>query len=135
MVGATSNEGFLVVFVSLILFCFSTVLNWLSARVLCTLHYFIITYIRLQLHSFKNLLFFRQQNYLVMFLLLVLCQWLLKHTMKVTLNALISFMCKKNSKDFLVHGQVTIVFVVSVGFLSVCLFVQSFSQPSLIRFR
>jgi len=34
----------------------------------------------------------------------------------------------------LVHGQVTIIFVVSVG-LSVCLFVvQSFSQPSLIRF-
>ena len=31
---------------------------------------------------------------------------------------------------FLVHGQVTIIFVVSV-----CLFVQSFSQPSLIRFR
>jgi len=37
-------------------------------------------------------------------------------------------------KVFLVHGQVTIIFVVSVG-LSVCLFVQSFSQPSLIRFR
>ena len=34
----------------------------------------------------------------------------------------------------LVHGQVTIIFVASVG-LSVCLFVQSFSQPSLIRFR
>jgi len=34
----------------------------------------------------------------------------------------------------LVHGQVTIIFVVSVG-LSVCLFVQSFYQPSLIRFR
>jgi len=36
----------------------------------------------------------------------------------------------------LVHGQVTIIFVVSVG-LSVCLFVClcSFSQPSLIRFR
>jgi len=31
----------------------------------------------------------------------------------------------------LVHGQMTIMFVVSVG-LSVCLFVQSFSQPSLI---
>ena len=30
----------------------------------------------------------------------------------------------------LVHGQVTIIFVVSV-----CLFVQSFSQPSLIRFQ
>jgi len=30
----------------------------------------------------------------------------------------------------LVHGQVTIIFVVSV-----CLFVHSFSQPSLIRFR
>ena len=34
----------------------------------------------------------------------------------------------------LVHGQVTIIFVVSVC-LSVCLFVQSFSQPSLIRFQ
>jgi len=34
----------------------------------------------------------------------------------------------------LVHGQVAIIFVVSVC-LSVCLFVQSFSQPSLIRFR
>ena len=34
----------------------------------------------------------------------------------------------------LVHGQVTIIFVVSVG-LSVCLFVQSFSQLSLIQFR
>ena len=34
----------------------------------------------------------------------------------------------------LVHGQVTIIFVGSVG-LFVCLFVQSFSQPSLIRFR
>jgi len=39
-------------------------------------------------------------------------------------------------------GQVTIIFVVSVGLpvclsvcLFVCLFVQSFSQPSLIRFR
>jgi len=35
---------------------------------------------------------------------------------------------------FLVHGQVTIIFVVSVC-PSVCLFVQTFSQPSLIRFR
>jgi len=34
------------------------------------------------------------------------------------------------SLGILVHGQVTIIFVVSV-----CLFVQSFSQPSLIRFR
>jgi len=37
----------------------------------------------------------------------------------------------------LVHGQVTIIFVVSVCLfvsLFVCLFVQSFSQPSLIRF-
>jgi len=33
----------------------------------------------------------------------------------------------------LVHGQVTIIFVVTVG-LSVCLFVQSFSQPSLTDF-
>jgi len=37
-------------------------------------------------------------------------------------------------KKMLVHGQVTIIFVVSVC-LCVCLFVQSFSQPSLIRFR
>jgi len=39
---------------------------------------------------------------------------------------------------FLVHGQVTIVFVVCVGLsvcLFVCLFVQSFSQLSLIRFQ
>ena len=38
---------------------------------------------------------------------------------------------------FLVHGQVTIIFVVSVClfFCSfVCLFMQSFSQPSSIRF-
>jgi len=35
------------------------------------------------------------------------------------------------STALLVHGQVTIIFVVSVC-LSVCLFVQSFSQPSLI---
>ena len=34
----------------------------------------------------------------------------------------------------LVHGQVTIIIVVSVC-LFVCLFVQSFSEPSLIRFR
>jgi len=33
--------------------------------------------------------------------------------------------------EFLLHGQVTIIFVVSVGF-SVYLFMQSFSQPSLI---
>ena len=40
------------------------------------------------------------------------------------------------SLQLLVHGQVTIIFVVSVGFcLFVCLFVQSFSQQSLIRFR
>jgi len=35
--------------------------------------------------------------------------------------------------NLLVHGQVTIIFVVSVGLsvcLSVCFFVQSFSQPS-----
>jgi len=41
-------------------------------------------------------------------------------------------------RKLLVHGQVTIIFVLSVGLsvgLSVCLFVQSFSQPSLIRFR
>ena len=36
-------------------------------------------------------------------------------------------------KPSLVHGQVTIIFVVFVC-LSVCLFVQSFSQPSSIRF-
>ena len=42
----------------------------------------------------------------------------------------------KNADELtlLVHCQVTIIFIVSVG-LSVCLFVQSFSQPSLIRFR
>jgi len=34
---------------------------------------------------------------------------------------------------FLVHGQVAIIIVVSIGFF-VCLFMQSFSQPSLIRF-
>ena len=41
-------------------------------------------------------------------------------------------------KTILVHGQVTIIFVVSVGLsvcFFVCLFVQSFSQPSLIRFQ
>jgi len=37
--------------------------------------------------------------------------------------------------DYIIGSrQVTIVFVVSVC-LSVCLFVQSFSQPSLVRFR
>jgi len=36
--------------------------------------------------------------------------------------------------SLLVHGQVTIIFVVSFC-LFVCLFVQSVSQPSLIRFR
>ena len=35
-----------------------------------------------------------------------------------------------NEPLFLVHGQVTIIFVVSV-----CLFVQSFSQSSLIQFQ
>jgi len=40
----------------------------------------------------------------------------------------------KSGFGFLVHSQVTIIFVVSVC-LSVCLFVQSFSQPSLIRLR
>jgi len=51
------------------------------------------------------------------------------------------FAAKDRTKDLssvqniiLVHGQVTIIFVVSVC-LFVCLFVQSFSQPSLIRFR
>jgi len=46
-----------------------------------------------------------------------------------------------NTTYLLVHGQVTISFVVSVCLsvylfvcLSVCLFVQSFSQPSSIRF-
>jgi len=38
------------------------------------------------------------------------------------------------SANLLVRGQVTIIFVVSVC-LSVCLFLRSFSQPSLIRFR
>ena len=41
---------------------------------------------------------------------------------------------RPTSVGFLVYGQVTIIFVVSVC-LSVCLFVQSFTQPSLIRFR
>ena len=41
--------------------------------------------------------------------------------------------CHVFTLQLLVHGQVTIIFV-SVC-LSVCLFVQSFSQPSLIRFR
>ena len=36
--------------------------------------------------------------------------------------------CVADVDIILVHGQVTIIFVVSVG-LSVCLFVQSFSQP------
>jgi len=40
----------------------------------------------------------------------------------------------KCSRAFLVNGQVTIIFVVSVC-LFVCLFVQSFSQSSLIRFQ
>jgi len=44
-------------------------------------------------------------------------------------------LCQLLQDHLLVHGQVTIIFVVSVC-LSVCLFVvQSFSQPSLIRFR
>jgi len=40
--------------------------------------------------------------------------------------------CSMERQKFLllVHGQVTIIFVVSV-----CLFVSSFSQPSLTRFR
>ena len=49
-------------------------------------------------------------------------------------NRLTVFQIAVNSWHLiLVHGQVTIIFVVSVC-LSVCLFVQSFSQPSLIRF-
>jgi len=36
--------------------------------------------------------------------------------------------------SLLVYGQVTIIFVLSVC-LFVCLFVQSFPQPSLIQFR
>ena len=46
--------------------------------------------------------------------------------------------CINAYNDVLVYGQVTVIFVVSVGLsvcLSVCLFVQSFSQPSLIQFR
>jgi len=46
----------------------------------------------------------------------------------------ISACCLVTQLNLLVHGQVTIIFVVSVG-LSVCLFVQSFFQLSLIRFR
>jgi len=55
-----------------------------------------------------------------------LFSWLCRYTDAV---------CSKNAAliliKFLVHGQVTIILVVSVG-LSVCLC--SFSQPSLIRF-
>jgi len=47
---------------------------------------------------------------------------------------LVPLMVTEGGEIFLVHGQVTIIFVVSVC-LSVCLFVQSFSQPSSIRFR
>jgi len=38
-----------------------------------------------------------------------------------------------HTSALVVHGQVTIIFVVSVC-LFLCLFVQSFSQPSSIRF-
>ena len=47
-------------------------------------------------------------------------------------------LCDQTQCNMLVHDQVTIIFVVSVGLsvcLFVCLFVQSFSQPSSIRFR
>ena len=50
------------------------------------------------------------------------------------LRAKHAYTSRKMNIGLLVHGQVTIIFVVSVC-LSVCLFVQSFSQPSLIRFR
>jgi len=46
--------------------------------------------------------------------------------------------CQRVVVNILIHGQVTIIFVVSVCLpvcLFVCLFVRSFSQPSLIRFR
>ena len=61
------------------------------------------------------------------------CAILLVDDSVLVLNNLSSPVC-----IFLVHGQVTIIFVVSVDLsvcLFVCLFVQSFSQPSLIRFR
>jgi len=51
---------------------------------------------------------------------------------------LLLFVTAHQPSRVLVHGQVTIIFVVSVClsvYLFVCLFVQSFSQPSLIRFR
>jgi len=44
------------------------------------------------------------------------------------------FLLVINTNLLLVHGQVIIIFVVSLC-LSVCLLVQSFSQPSLIWFR
>ena len=53
---------------------------------------------------------------------------------KRRLNLALVFMAALfNRAIILVHGQVTIIFVVSVC-LSVCLFVQSFPQPSSIRF-
>jgi len=46
-----------------------------------------------------------------------------------SLNMLVAVTKGMQLVKLLVHGQVTIIFVVSV-----CLFVQSFSQPSSIRF-
>jgi len=73
--------------------------------------------------------------------------WMLSHWHKISsqFNLSVHKPCQctvseieKNAfKVFLVHGQVTIIFIVSVCLslcLSVCLFVQSFSQPSSIRF-
>jgi len=60
-----------------------------------------------------------------------------RHTALPTTRATDRSPTSPNASE-LVHGQVTIIFVVSVSLsvcLFVCLFVQSFSQPSLIRFR
>jgi len=52
------------------------------------------------------------------------------HDRDITTNIITTIIATITTTQFLVHGQVTIIFVVSV-----CLFVQSFSQLSLIRFR
>ena len=49
-------------------------------------------------------------------------------------NATGSLINASDNSGVLVRGQVTIIFVAS-AVLCVCLFLQSFSQPSLIRFR
>ena len=52
------------------------------------------------------------------------------HDRDITTNIITTIIATITTTQFLVHGQVTIIFVVSV-----CLFVQSFSQPPLIRFQ